>query len=122
VTCPASREAGHRKAPLSAAVLVAQLKRVVRRPAIIVATMAAGACSTSGPPALSGSSVPPASPASAGSDISGAVLFNAWEPEASAAGIASRACADIGAKAVIGAVSPQGDRFKLLRYRCSPIP
>jgi hypothetical protein len=101
---------------------VAQLKRMVQRPAIIVATMAAGACSSSGPPGFSGSSVPPASAASAGSDISGAVLFNAWEPEASAAGVASRACADIGAEAVIGGISPQGDRFKVLRYRCSPNP
>jgi hypothetical protein len=50
------------------------------------------------------------------------VLFNSWEPQASAERIASRACADIGGNAVIGTVSPQGDRFKLLRYRCSPIP
>jgi hypothetical protein len=95
-----------------------RLRRTLQRIVIVGSLAAVGACGASQPPALSGSSVPPASAAAAGSDVSGAVLFNSWEPEASAAAQAARACAKIGANAVTGSVFPQGTTTRLLRYRC----
>jgi len=46
------------------------------------------------------------------------VLFNSWQPEASGERLASKACAEIGAKTVIESVFPQGPTSELLRYRC----